>query len=254
MPVMTTRGGGGGVAKTSRRQPLSTRLSSEVVGGRGARLASVVVTSPAQRRAVSRAVTVRVGPLACLGTAFSRAERRAQYAQSGSRALLLERARRLLGAHGVQGRVTTQITTGRGGGGGAGQGDVGGLLGSLGLAKYKGLFAREEVDMAALSCMTDSDLQLMGIPMVRAWRLASMGCCIGAAPSTSALHQPFACWLHALTGAWGAFGSIRLLAGPSQEDSQLLPVKLRLQVVQGFQRLSARRQSRTPAGYSAAST
>jgi hypothetical protein len=29
---------------------------------------------------------------------------------------------------------------------------VGGLLGSLGLGKYKGLFAREEVDLEALSC------------------------------------------------------------------------------------------------------
>jgi hypothetical protein len=62
----------------------------------------------------------------------------------------------------------TQITNVRGGGGG-GVSDhgVGELLGSLGLGKYTGVFAREEVDLDALSCMTESDLQLLGIPMVR---------------------------------------------------------------------------------------
>ncbi|KAE8808851.1 SAM domain family protein [Hordeum vulgare] len=43
---------------------------------------------------------------------------------------------------------------------------VTGLLNSMGLEKYVVLFQAEEVDMAALSQMKDSDLKDMGVPMV----------------------------------------------------------------------------------------
>lgn len=42
---------------------------------------------------------------------------------------------------------------------------VTGLLNSMGLEKYVVLFQAEEVDMAALSQMKDSDLKDMGVPM-----------------------------------------------------------------------------------------
>ena len=159
--------------------------------------------------------------------------------------------------------VTTQITTGRGGGGGSGQGDVGGLLGSLGLGKYKGLFAREEVDLEALSCMTESDLQLMGIPMVRASRLTCMGSCVFEPPrrrslpswACKALEMPQhlrqqvpralfgfvlarGCQSHARSihshGVGGCPAPFGLPAGPAQEDSQRLPMKPRFSVASGF--------------------
>jgi hypothetical protein len=52
---------------------------------------------------------------------------------------------------------------------GTGQGSkqtVAGLLQSLGLAKYSLIFQAEEVDMAALQHMSDSDLKELGMPMV----------------------------------------------------------------------------------------
>jgi hypothetical protein len=51
---------------------------------------------------------------------------------------------------------------------GTGQGSkqtVAGLLQSLGLAKYSLIFQAEEVDMAALQHMSDSDLKELGMPM-----------------------------------------------------------------------------------------
>jgi hypothetical protein len=51
---------------------------------------------------------------------------------------------------------------------GTGQGSkqtVTGLLQSLGLAKYSLIFQAEEVDMAALRHMSDSDLKELGVPM-----------------------------------------------------------------------------------------
>mmetsp|Transcript_29386 Transcript_29386/g.56417 ORF Transcript_29386/g.56417 Transcript_29386/m.56417 type:complete len:178 (-) Transcript_29386:216-749(-) len=39
------------------------------------------------------------------------------------------------------------------------------LLNSLGLDKYRSLFAREEVDIDALTCMSEKDLTALGIPM-----------------------------------------------------------------------------------------
>ena len=68
------------------------------------------------------------------------------------------------GATGAR-RVVT--VAGRGGGrGGAGtQKVVGEILRGLSLGKYVGLFAAEEIDVAALRALTDKDLQSLGIPL-----------------------------------------------------------------------------------------
>eukprot|EP00958_Prasinococcus_capsulatus_P025255 scaffold4182_cov384-Prasinococcus_capsulatus_cf.AAC.7 len=45
------------------------------------------------------------------------------------------------------------------------QAEVSNLLRKLNLAKYVGLFSREEIDMSALRNMNDADFQALGLPM-----------------------------------------------------------------------------------------
>eukprot|EP00242_Pyramimonas_sp_CCMP2087_P013221 CAMPEP_0198218994 /NCGR_PEP_ID=MMETSP1445-20131203/72184_1 /TAXON_ID=36898 /ORGANISM="Pyramimonas sp., Strain CCMP2087" /LENGTH=201 /DNA_ID=CAMNT_0043896269 /DNA_START=115 /DNA_END=720 /DNA_ORIENTATION=- len=74
-------------------------------------------------------------------------------------------ARRLTNAEPVVSfQQSGQAKTGQGSAGRSDQG-VAQLLRSLDLEKYISIFSREEVDLDALQCFSDADLQELGVPM-----------------------------------------------------------------------------------------
>ena len=70
-------------------------------------------------------------------------------------------------------RIVREVRGGRGGRGGMrsdfmgnrGVGSVGEFLRGIGLGRYAGTFAEEEIDMDALGHLRDKDLQSMGLPL-----------------------------------------------------------------------------------------